>query len=350
MAFERPTLQEINSRIQADFNGRLTGAESRLRRSMLGIFARVLAGAFHGLYGYIAYLARQLLPDTATGQWLRRHAAIWGVMPHAASRATGLIDLSGINGAVVPAGTELQRADGAIFVTQAEATLTGGVAGVAVTAALAGAAGVTPAGAILSFVSPVSGIQSQALVGAAGLSGGADEETDEALRRRILLRIKNPAYGGNAADYERWALEVAGVTRVWVYPQWYGLGTVGVSFVCDGRADIIPTAGDIAAVTAYIQSQRPVTASVLIFAPIASITPFRLSVTPDTSAVREAIIAELDDLFYRVAEPGGTILISHIRQAISNAAGEEDHALTAPANDVVAAAGYLPVRGAVTWL
>jgi uncharacterized phage protein gp47/JayE len=89
---------------------------------------------------------------------------------------------------------------------------------------------------------------------------------------------------------------------------------------------------------------------VTVVAPVA--VPLDLTITgltPDTAAVRAAIEAEIIDLLRREAVPGGTILLSHLREAISIAAGEADHALTIPAANVTHATGELAVLGTITW-
>ena len=48
--------------------------------------------------------------------------------------------------------------------------------------------------------------------------------------------------------------------------------------------------------------------------------------------------------------PGGTILESHMREAISIAAGEFDHEMIQPTTDVVSGAGALSVIGLVTFV
>ena len=53
-----------------------------------------------------------------------------------------------------------------------------------------------------------------------------------------------------------------------------------------------------------------------------------------TSAVQDAVRAELEDLINREAEPEKALVRSHIREAISVAAGEEDHELVSPSGDV----------------
>jgi uncharacterized phage protein gp47/JayE len=47
--------------------------------------------------------------------------------------------------------------------------------------------------------------------------------------------------------------------------------------------------------------------------------------------------------------PGGTILLSHIQEAISTAVGENDHVLIAPVANVVLPANTMATHGVITW-
>jgi len=349
LSFARPTLSELIARAQADINARLPGADSRLRRSVLGTLATVHAGAIHGTYGYVDYLARQILPDSADAEYLARWASIFGLTRKAATAAAGSATATGTNGTDVPAGTALVRADGARYLTTALATIAAGTATLAVEAEATGTGGAMIAGQLLTFVSPIGGVSATATVAVGGIDGGAEEESDALLRDRLLLRIREPVRGGAASDYRYWALQVPEVTRAWVYPAMSGLGTVGVAFVMDGRVDIIPDAGDVADVQDHIDALRPVTADVTVFAPVADPLAFTIELVTDTVAIRAAVTAELRDLIAREAEPGGTLLISHIREAISIAAGETDHVLTVPSANVTAAAGDITTLGVITW-
>jgi len=344
VSFNRPTLSELIARDEADFSARLPGADSRLRRSVLSVLARVHAGATDGLYGALAFYARQLMPDTAESEYLDRWASIWGVSRKAAASAAGAVTLTGVAGAIVPIATELARVDGARFLTTAQAVLTADGAIVQVEAVQPGAAGVTPVAAQLTFTSPVSGVAAIG-VAVAGLAGGADEEGDPTLLARLLNRIQVPPAGGTKRDFESWALEVPGVTRAWAFPGWMGAGSVGVTFVCDGRADIIPLQADLDAVGAHLEPYRPVVSKPVIFAPTPLYVDVLLRLTPDTPAVRAAVQAELADFFMREAAPGGTIYISRLREAVSLAAGEYDNRVFAPAADVTASAGFFPMLG-----
>ncbi|SOD42339.1 baseplate J/gp47 family protein [Nitrosovibrio sp. Nv4] len=347
MPFSRPTLADLIERSISDIEARLPGVDARLRRSNLNVLSRVHAGAIHGLYGYLDWLSKQVIYDTAEAEILDRWATIWLAQPRkAAVSAIGDITFTGTDGAVIPTGTLLQRADGAAFTTNAAATISAGTATAAVTASLAGTAGNTDAAATLNMVVPIAGVNAAATVAVGGLSQGSDTEADANLRARLIARIRQPPHGGADYDYIAWALEVAGVTRAWVYPKELGLGTVTVRFVRDDDASIIPDAAEVTAVQDYIDARRPVTAVVTVVAPVAAALNFTISAV---TSVRDAIAAALTDMLLREAEPGGTILLSRIHQAISVAAGDNDYTLNVPSADVTHTAGKLATMGTITW-
>lgn len=349
MTFFRPTLPDLINRTRDDTVSRLPNPEV-LRRSDAEVYARVLAGVAHGLYGYLDWLSRQIIYDTADDEYLERWASVWGINRKPASKSGGTVTLTGNTGATVPTGAVLVAYDGQLYATTADATLVAGTAVANVQAVNAGAVGNRVTGQTFTMQSPVSGVSGTALAGA--MTGGADIESYDALRSRLLARIKNPPQGGNKSDYERWALEVPGVTRAFVSPQELGIGTVTVRFMMDGLyANGIPQAGDLAAVAAHIEPLRPVTASVSVQAPVAAPLNFTITgLNPLTAAVQAAVTAQLADLLKREAVPGGTILKTHIDEAISVATGEVDHTLTVPAANVTNAVGVISTMGTVSFV
>ncbi|WP_251976708.1 baseplate J/gp47 family protein [Salinicola avicenniae] len=350
MAFSRPTLNGLIERINTDLASRVVGRSAILRRSVLGVLARVLGGASHLLHGHLDYNARQVLPDTADAEHLERWSSIWGVGRTPASFARGNARVSGSEGGVIAAGVILQRDDGAEYITTAEATITDGSALLPLEASAAGLDGNLDPGVTLAFLSPIAGIESSATVDDAGITGGTDVETDPRLLERLLKRMQEPPHGGADFDYEQWALAQPGVTRAWVYPRYLGAGTVGVTFVCDDLDPIIPDEARVASMQSALDEVRPVTAEVVAFASAADPLDFVIAgLTPGTQAVRDAVAAELADLITREAEPGGTILISHIREAISIAAGENDHRLISPCANVTHGNGRMPIMGTISW-
>lgn len=349
MPFSRPTLSALVTRVMAGIRSRLTAEQ--MRRSDAEVYGREIAGASHELHGHLQYISRQVIYDTAESDYLDRWASIWLTQPRlAATAAVGNFTFVGVNGTVIPAGTVLASAAGLEYETDAEVAIADGTALCAITASLAGAASNASAGTVLSISTPIPGITSEAVVDGSGLTSGTDQEDDASLRARLISRIQQPPHGGAGFDYVTWAKEVAGVTRAWVYPGELGAGTVTVRFVRDNDASAIPDGAEVLAVQEYIDVRRPVTADVYALAPIAVALDFTITLTPNTAAVKAAVEAELRDLLSREAEPAGTILLSHIREAISIAAGENNYVMTAPAADVAHGIGEIAVMGAITWL
>ncbi len=347
MPFNRPALSEQIDRSRNDLLSRL-GVDESLRRADKEAYARVIGGEVHGLYGFMDYISRQIIPDSADTDHLERWAGVWGVPRLQAAAATGVVTFTTTDGAFIPQGTVIKSVDSVDYETAADVTAVGLTADANIVAVTSGAAGNRTAGQSLTLISPISGVQAIAIAGE--LSGGADIEDDDSLRARLLTRIQQPPHGGSASDYEVWALEVPGVTRAWVFPAEMGLGTVTVRFARDDDASPIPDAGEVTAVQDYVNARRPVTAQVYVVAPVLHSVDLTIDITPDTTPIRDAITAELEDFFRREGAPGSTIYLSRIREAISSAQGEFNHDLTVPAADIVLGATELAQLGTITWL
>ncbi len=321
---------------------------------MADTLAQVWAAVVYTLHGHLEFLSLQLFADTAEREFLIRLASLHGITPTPATFAAGTTLATGVNTSVIPIGTIYVRDDGVTYEVTVEATIAGGVASVDIQAVEAGEAGSIPEGDTLSLESPIAGVDTDSTVEAPGLEGD-DEESTEELRARYLLRLREPPTGGSDQDYEGWALEVAGVTRAFIYRHESGLGTLTVRFVRDNDVPIFPDPGEVADVQAKLDEERPTTAEPTAAAPVDSPIAFTISITPDTPAIRAAVEAELDDLFFRDSEPGdglgrGTILLSSMQTAIGVSAGVDDYTLTVPAANVVPALGDMPTRGTVTWV
>lgn len=350
--FTRPTVLELIDRLQADVNARIPSADARLPNSVLDGLAKSLAGELHLMYGFLTFIAQQTMVDTSRLTWLSRHASIWGIVRRPASFAGGNVTFTGSDGVVIPKDTIVQRQDGVQFVIGVDTAIgVSGTVDVAVSALLPGSMGNTDPLTQASLVTPVVGVDTAGAVASSGISGGSEPESDEDLLERLLLRIQQPPHGGIANDYRQWALEVPGVTRVWVYPNEMGVGTVTVRFVKDGKLDtIVPDALEVAEVQAVMELRRPVTAQVFVVAPNLVPLDFSLNVHPDTPAVRAAVEVELADLLIRDASPGVTIFLSRVHGAIDVATGEIQHTIFAPTDNFSFSGGDMPVLGTVTWV
>lgn len=347
--FLRPTLQTLIDRIEADIEARLPGTDAGVRRTVFNTLARVHAGAMHSLYGYLDYLSKQVIYTTAEAEYLEQWSAVWGVQRVQAGKAVGNVTFTGTNGVVVPAGTIVQNTAGWQYRTNVDGTIASGAATIAVTALLGGVAGNAVVATVLSLVQPISGIGSTATVATGGLTNGSEVETDSALRARLLSRVQTTPHGGAVGDYVAWALSVSGVTRAWCFPLYAGAGTVGVTFVRDNDVTPIPDSAEVAAVQAYIDSVRPVTAAVTVYAPTAVPLNLTIAVVPNTQAVKDAVTAEIKDLLKRSGAPYTWLYLSQINEAISLAVGETDHTLTVPSANIFYTNAQIATLGTITW-
>ena len=109
--FQRPTLAENISMLRNDLFARLDVSDT-LRRMDEDVRAKVYAAALHTVYGYIDYLAMNMLPDLCDESWLARHAAMKRCPRKGATTASGYMRWEGVSdGLKVTAGSVIQRDD-----------------------------------------------------------------------------------------------------------------------------------------------------------------------------------------------------------------------------------------------
>jgi uncharacterized phage protein gp47/JayE len=351
MPWSTPSLDQVRKQNRDYITARLHSA-AMIPNSVLRVLADGNAGlAFLNLL-YIDWLARQLLPDTAETEWLDRHAAIWlpGAGRKPATFASGSGTATGIAGAVLPQGTQLTNGAGVLYETTEQITIGSGPTPVGIRAIDAGAAGNLDEQSSLAFVNALAGVDGTVTI--VQMDGGADMESDDELRQRVLERIRNPPMGGSQADYIAWAKQVPGVTRAWASAE-QGTGTVTVRFLMDDlRASDHgwPTPADIETVAAYIDLHRPVALKdCYVMAPIKQFLEMTiLDLVNDTEATRAAINQSIQNMLYVQASPGQTIYRSWVDEAISNAVGEDHHTLIFD-DAVMPAPGYMAVLDTIVY-
>lgn len=349
MAFSVPTLQQLITRIGTDLGGFSDGTVPR--GSVEYGLARALSASMRGVYGYQTWRLKQQFPDTADERYFWRWASIFGMSQKQAVSWKGTYEFTGANGTVIAIGSELQRADGQLYTTDAEVTISGGTATAALTASSADALSNNDDAQELSLSSPISGVDTDGEVQSTTQTG-TDVETAEEGLVRLLQRLSTTPSGGGTGDYVRWALEVPGVTRAWEFANVDGVNTVSVAFVRDGDGTgtaILPDSGERATVLAYLQTKAPITVTVVVITLTAVTVDVVLSdLDPNTSDVRDAISTSVSDLLYREGGPGSTVALSRIDAAISDATGELSHVRTTPAADVVTTNSQIAIVGTVS--
>jgi uncharacterized phage protein gp47/JayE len=352
MPWVTPTLRTVRETVRGEITTSL-GRASFVGNSVLRVLADGMAALCHLTLRYLDWLALQFLPDTAEHEWLDRHGDIWLVNADGtigrkgASLSSGTVTMTGTIGIPVPIATQLF--DGTTTFETTEDITIGNVETPVSIKAIGppGASSNLDPGTSLDFVTGIAGVDGSAVV--VELIGGADAETDDELRARVLRRIRQPPMGGAAYDYEAWALAVTGVTRAWCTSE-MGIGTVTTRFMMDDvRADNdgFPLASDIAAVDAYIDSKKPVSVKdSFVLAPIPYPIDFNIvGLVVDDPSVRAAIEESIQQMLFIYAKPGQTIYSAWKYTAIMYAAGVVSFNMTDNLDDVMPSPGHMAVLG-----
>ena len=350
MSFLRPTLQELKDRIVGDIETSIDSKIPLLKKNVLRVLGTVFAGAVHTLFGYLVWISKQCFPDTAEKEYLERWASLWNITRKVAEFAEGNFTATGTNGQTILSGSLWLGRNAIEYETLEDATISGGIALIPVRAKTSGTIGNLDAGEILTIVSPQIGIDPEGTVDDTGIAGGIDAETDEELRARLVERIQNPPQGGAKSDYVIWAKQISGVTRAWCYPMLVGAGTVSVTFVLDNQENIIPDEAKLLEVYNHIETLRPATAELYVFALTEVVIDFTIRIYPDNAATRAAVIEELEDLIITQGVPDGVLYLSQIKEAISSATGEVDNIVESPTDNIILTKLQIAKMGVVTWV
>jgi uncharacterized phage protein gp47/JayE len=326
MPWPVPDIDTLYARIIADMESRVTQGVKIPTSSSLGIMAIVFSGISRAIYEYIAWGNDQLFLDRSEQLGLVRWGNILGLPAKAPIYTTGVVYFVGTDLYPVPEGTVIVSDAGLEYETLEASVINSPPAPpvqVNVRALSYGSAYNTDA-SFLTLSQPSDDINSTVVV-VSGFDNGQDLETDSNWQDRLLQRFQNPPASGNAGDYERWALEVAGVGKSWCIPTYVGSGTVGV-LVSDSNLGDVSTS-ILNNVETYIETKRPVPAVVYCINVVNIDIDIDISITPNNSDIQEAITTNLNDLFLQESGPGETIYLSHIRQAIGSS-GVTDYEIT----------------------
>ena len=146
-----------------------------------------------------------------------------GLERKAATFAHGSLTVTGTG--TVEQGTLFESGGGIQFYAT-EAVAIEGEGTVPVTCTVDGTAGNLPAHSVTQMPVTVQGIAS--CDNPEPIGGGYAEESDSEYYARYLVVLRTPATSGNIYHYVQWALEVAGVGHVKVFPRVQGINTVDV--------------------------------------------------------------------------------------------------------------------------
>lgn len=341
----RPSIQTIKDRLLGSIRSSL-GLVSSPRRTLVGTISNAIAAQMYLLYTYADNLLGEAHPLDATGQRLDQWGEVVQVSRASATFARVLVGAKGLAGSRIAAGEELRSHAGNIYrVEEAADVAASGKVEVTIRSALLGDDQNLADGEALNFTTAVSGVENSVAV-AKTLVMATNAETDVEYRARIIQFFQRSTWrAGGIDDYIAWALENRNVGYAWVAKAVGGIiNQVGV-FVLKGDDSLLSDA-ERAEVQALIGTRAPVTASPIVRNPIIEAVPFTISIRENNASVQAAVTNNLRELFARSRAPKGTVnsdgtintgqvYISQIREAVSQAAGEEDNIIQTPDANIV---------------
>ena len=293
--------------------------------------------------------------ETAQGKWLDLVASSQYALQRApAVYAKGIVRLTALPGfgpyTIQEGQLWFATASGLRFLGVSGGTLPqGGTLDVTIQAERTGSAYNVPTGTITTMITPLPGVTVTNPPGWL-LVAGADEESDDRLRQRCRARWAELGYGATRMAYEFWALQAhPSVTRVKVRDQHpRGQGTVDVVIYGVGGIG----AEVVAAVDAFIQQRRPITADVGIYAA----TPVPVSVVA-TVQVRSGFLATaqqraLENIqrYNQTVGIGETVYRAQIIELLMEPPGVVNVILSQPAEDVaITETQVADISATLTW-
>lgn len=359
--FEAETRAEILKRLVSYFDDSKGNDVSAVEGTFSFDTLAANAKEFEKAYAEMDLMMDAAFPQTSWGKYLDYLGEeLAGLTRRAATSSKVKLTISGTAGVTVPAGSLFATEGNTNFATDKDVTIgDDGTVEADATAQASGSGGNVAAGAITKIPVSIYGVSS--VTNAAAADDGYEEETDDALRDRILFAVRQPATSGNVYHYVEWATSISGVGAVKVLPLWNDNGTVKI-VVVDASKDT-PSDDLLQSVRDYIAQYSPIGATVTVVAPTLKTVDISLKVTSGTGDA-DAIKSVLTKYFksnvfstnYTDTDFSKSVTISYaqIGRIIldnSDSTGVEDYeslTVNSGTENIVVDADNLPVVGTVT--
>lgn len=318
------TDEVLRNRMLESMKSDLDRSEGSLPYSLISPFAVEL----DRLYDQLDMVLDIGWAQTTYGGFLDARAEEHGVFRRGATFASGEVTFTGTNDVEIVEGTLVSTLGSAgqnpvTFRVTAPGTIAAGEVTLPVQAVIEGAEGNVPAGSVTQMVGFIPGVLT--VTNAAAMAGGADEESDDLLRARLLQKVSAGMGAGSAGDYVVWAQEVAGVGPVSVVPVADGPGTVTVVVL---GVDGLPVDGAIlTAVEEHIATRAPIGADVTVVTPTTASIDVDATVTVEAGLSLEAITPGVEAAvaaYFATLAPGSDVIYTEVSAAIVTAPGVAD--------------------------
>lgn len=234
------------SDIQSDMLNEMPDSYSKIKGTWLWEIFKAFAIKIYELLQLLIDTSAKLNIENLQGDELDAYVHQWtDLQRKTAQKASGYIEVTG-NG-VIYSGTIVATEDNIQYEVVSDVTING-TASVPIVAINSGESSNTSANTVTKIVTSNANVKS--ITNPNAIEGGADEETDDALRDRYYLRLSMPATSGNKAHYILWARECNGVGGAKATRDKTIKNKVNI-YICDNDGNVADTS-TIKAVQNYI--------------------------------------------------------------------------------------------------
>jgi uncharacterized phage protein gp47/JayE len=280
------------------------------------------------------------------------HAAARGLGRIPASKAQGTLRFSvedaGTAERVIEAGTVCMTTGEVRFQTTDAGVLAAGALAVDIPAEAveSGTAGNVGAGTVTVMTACPVGITG--CTNPVPFTGGCDEETDDALRERILESYQRLPNGANAAWYEETAMSHDGVAAARAVGRARGIGTVDVYIA---TAAGTPEEALLAEVQTDLSDRREIAVDVQVKAPTVETVDVAVELAVSDSGDASQVTAAVESViagYFTGSRLGKGVILAELGHRIYGVEGVENYHILAPAADLSPSDTVLPALGALT--
>ncbi len=323
------------------------------RESAAALLGRALGAALWGLWKRIDALPQDLIPSRATGEALDAWASSFSLSRQTSTYAAGAVTVSATDpehssAITIPSGTRFLGPLGQGYATSEDETIGVGQSTVVVrvTAEETGGASNLAVATPVFLATPITGVETAAVVGPDPIAGGTDAESDDALRERVLYALQWPRGPFTVAAIEQICRAAhPSIRKVWARDVSPGYGHL---YLDTGNGYWRwPSASAKDAADSAVQAAKPPGLSISVGIVFSQAIDLRVSVPGLTDAAAKKAILDSVTEHLGALGPGEVVRVTHLSAAIVSVA--RTARLLSPTADVTLDEWYVPQIGAVTW-
>jgi uncharacterized phage protein gp47/JayE len=291
-----PTPSQINDQYKQILKSIKPSLNLNDQNSDFVIRGKAFTGLISGLYGDQKKVDNDSFISNCRPEALDIKGQDYGILRQPSTQAISAgVQVTGTDGTIINVGdlTLVYSPTGILYSNTIGGTISGGILILTVQCEASGQIGNISSPDTLQIVSPPPGVDTDALL-LINMADGADVETNDSYRARLLSREQSPPAGGNETDYPNFAFAAdPSVRSAFIRRFGRGLGTVDV-YITSGTTDIdtavtngipivrIPGPTVISTVQAYYNANAPLTDCAAVFAPTE--TPIDVTINVDLAS------------------------------------------------------------------